>query len=47
MTSARIDAAGHNGDGCGGTLYCPAAQIGRDEMAKFLSNSFSLPLYAP
>lgn len=34
-------------DGCGGTLYCPAGQMRRDEMAKFLSNSFSLPLYAP
>jgi hypothetical protein len=34
-------------DGCGGTLYCPAAQVTRDAMAKFLSNSFTLPLYAP
>ncbi len=34
-------------DGCGGTLYCPAADVTRDAMAKFLSNSFSLPLYAP
>jgi hypothetical protein len=34
-------------DGCGGTLYCPAAFVTRDAMAKFLSNSFSLPLYAP
>ncbi len=34
-------------DGCGGTLYCPAAQVTRDAMAKFLSNSFVLPLYAP
>ena len=33
--------------GCGGTLYCPAAQVTRDAMAKFLSNSFALPLYAP
>ncbi|HTO75190.1 MAG TPA: hypothetical protein VMQ61_03860 [Thermoanaerobaculia bacterium] len=34
-------------DGCGGTLYCPGAQVTRDAMAKFLSNSFALPLYAP
>ena len=34
-------------DGCGGTLYCPAALVTRDAMAKFLSNSFALPLYAP
>jgi hypothetical protein len=34
-------------DGCGGTLYCPATEVTRAEMAKFLSNAFALPLYAP
>jgi hypothetical protein len=26
---------------------CPSLQMHRDKMAKFLSNSFNLPLYAP
>jgi hypothetical protein len=34
-------------DGCGGTLYCPTSDVTRAEMAKFLSNAFALPLYAP
>ena len=33
--------------GCSPTLYCPALNTGRDEMAKFLSNAFSLVLYGP
>jgi hypothetical protein len=34
-------------DGCSATQYCPAADVTRDAMAKFLSNAFALPLYAP
>ncbi len=30
--------------GCGLTLYCPTLNLKRDEMAKFLSNAFSLQL---
>ena len=33
--------------GCSATQYCPAGQVGRDEMAKFLSNAFRLLLYGP
>ena len=33
--------------GCSATQYCPAGQVGRDEMAKFLSNAFGLVLYGP
>ncbi len=33
--------------GCSATEYCPSLDIGRDEMAKFLSNAFNLFLYGP
>ena len=33
--------------GCSTTEYCPPGQVGRDEMAKFLSNAFNLLIYAP
>ena len=33
--------------GCSASHYCPAGEVGRDEMAKFLSNAFDLKLYAP
>jgi hypothetical protein len=33
--------------GCSATAYCPAGQVGRDEMAKFLANAFGLGLYHP
>jgi hypothetical protein len=33
--------------GCSATLYCPNFDVGRDEMAKLLSNAFSLVLYGP
>ena len=35
--------------GCSGSpdLYCPTLRVGRDEMAKFLSNAFNLSLYGP
>jgi hypothetical protein len=33
--------------GCSATEYCPSLDIGRDEMAKFLSNAFNLLLYGP
>ena len=32
---------------CGNPDYCPAATVTRGEMAKFLSNSFGLPLLGP
>lgn len=33
--------------GCSATQYCPTGQVGRDEMAKFLSNAFGIQLYGP
>ncbi|HTO77161.1 MAG TPA: S-layer homology domain-containing protein, partial [Thermoanaerobaculia bacterium] len=33
--------------GCSGTTYCPAGTVSRDQMAKFLVNAFTLPLYGP
>jgi CSLREA domain-containing protein len=33
--------------GCSASQYCPSGQVGRDEMAKFLSNAFDLKLYGP
>ena len=33
--------------GCSATQYCPAGDVARDEMAKFLSNAFRLALYGP
>jgi photosystem II stability/assembly factor-like uncharacterized protein len=33
--------------GCDANRYCPAGAVGRDEMAKFLSNAFGLTLYGP
>jgi hypothetical protein len=34
-------------DGCSPTGYCPAPNVTRGEMAKFLANGFSLGLYTP
>ena len=33
--------------GCSASQYCPVLDVGRDEMAKFLSNAFRLLLYGP
>jgi hypothetical protein len=33
--------------GCSASQYCPDLTIGRDEMAKFLTNAFKLLLYGP
>ena len=33
--------------GCTASQYCPSADVGRDEMAKFLANAFNLLLYGP
>jgi len=33
--------------GCASDQYCPAPDVGRDEMAKFLANAFGLSLYGP
>ena len=33
--------------GCSATEYCPTFTIGRDEMAKFLTNAFKILLYGP
>ena len=33
--------------GCSATQYCPSATVGRDAMAKFISNAFGLELYGP
>ena len=33
--------------GCSATQYCPTATVGRDAMAKFISNAFGLQLYGP
>jgi hypothetical protein len=33
--------------GCSATTYCPAADVTRDTMAKFVVNSFDLKLYGP
>jgi hypothetical protein len=33
--------------GCGGGNYCPAAEVTREQMAVFLTGTFSLTLYGP
>jgi hypothetical protein len=33
--------------GCSATQYCPTGQVGRGEMAKFLSHAFGIQLYGP
>ncbi len=33
--------------GCAANQFCPAGEVARDEMAKFLGNSFDLKLYGP
>jgi hypothetical protein len=33
--------------GCSATQYCPAGNVSRDQMAKFLANAFNLLLYGP
>jgi hypothetical protein len=33
--------------GCSTTAYCPSLDVARDEMAKFLANTFGLVLYGP
>jgi hypothetical protein len=33
--------------GCGSGLYCPSADVLRDQMAVFLTSAFALELYAP
>ena len=33
--------------GCSATEYCPAAEVNRGAMAKFIANGFELELYGP